>query len=128
MPPHSPEIAQDLKNEKLEELKKNKSVMVELEEGLWEGFKPRAKVIITGENFNIASDLETLSTFIALEADPVRRTALIEIAMAKKNIDASQLPKTPPQPMPQAMPEQAQTKSAPKKVPNQLDRILATSK
>ena len=123
-PPHTAEIGEEIKNEKLEELKKNKSVMVDLEKGLWEGFKPRAKVLITGENFNIASDLETLSTFISLEADPVRRTALIELAMAKKNIDASQLPKSPP--MPQPMPEQVATRPATKQAPNQLDRILAS--
>ena len=45
--------------------------------------------------------METLSTFIALEADPIRRTALIELAMRKKNIDVASLPKTPPQPVEQ---------------------------
>ena len=40
--------------------------------------------------------MESISSFIALESDPIRRTALIEMAMAKKNLDISNLPKTPP--------------------------------
>jgi uracil-DNA glycosylase len=107
LPPHTEEIAKDLKANQLEALKKNKSLLVKLEKGLWEGYQPRVRVVITGEAFNIASDLETLQAFIALEADPVRRTALIELAMAKKNIDVAALPKSPPVQM--QPPQQAQT-------------------
>jgi hypothetical protein len=47
--------------------------------------------------------LESLASFITLETDPVRRSALIEMAMAKKGLDISSLPKTPPvQPQPVA--------------------------
>ena len=123
-PPHSLEIAQEIKSTKLQELQKNKSVMVELEKNIWDDFKPRVRVIITGENFNLAADLETLQTFIQLEADPIRRTALIEIAMSKKGIDAASLPKTPPQVM---APPQAPPARVPQKQPSQLDRILAAS-
>lgn len=97
LPSHSPEIAQVIKEAKLEELLKNKEAVVRLEKEMWEGFKPRAIVVISGENVNLASELETLQTFIALEADPIRRTALIELAMKKKNIDTEKLPKSPPQ-------------------------------
>ena len=51
-------------------------------------------MIITGENVNITAELETLYSFIQLEQDPIRRQALIEMAMAKKGIDISMLPKT----------------------------------
>ena len=45
--------------------------------------------------------MQDLATFIQLEIDPIRRQALIELAMAKKNIDVASLPKSEPQPLPQ---------------------------
>ncbi len=93
-PPHSSEQAAIIKKSKLDELLKKTEVLVPLEREMWKGFKPRVRVSITGENYNLAIELETLQTFIALEADPVRRTALIEMAMKKKNMDVSNLPKT----------------------------------
>jgi hypothetical protein len=101
-------MAQELKDQKLQELMKNSEAIVALEREMWAGFKPRIIVDINGENYNIISELETLKTFIALEADPVRRSALVELAMEKKGIDVSKLPKTPPQPpQPQAAPQVA---------------------
>ncbi|MFA5394648.1 MAG: hypothetical protein WC346_01365 [Methanogenium sp.] len=117
-PPHSAEMAQNIKQRELDALMQKKEVLVNLEDEMWEDFKPRVKVAITGENYNLAVELETLQTFIALEQDPVRRTALIEIAMGKKGIDAKSLPKTPPvQPQQQAM---AQTPEARPKIMTQL--------
>ncbi len=95
-PPHSPEEAQLLKDEKMQELLKNKEVIITLEKEMWKGFKPRVIISITGENYALVTELETLKTFIQLENSPARRTALIELAMMKKGIDISKLPKTPP--------------------------------
>lgn len=95
-PPHSTEQGEMLRNLKLEELKKNKKAMIEIEEGFWDNFKPRAKVVISGENVNLAKDLESLYTFISLEQNLERRTAMIEIAMAKVGFDITSLPKSPP--------------------------------
>ena len=118
LPAHSPEIAESIKQEKLKELQRNKSVQVKLEEGMWENFKPRAKVVITGENFNLAAENEKYKSFIQLEQDPVRRTALIEIAMAKNQIDVSGLPKSEMQtPAPQLS----------EREPTQLDRAIAAA-
>src|SRR3990167_6078383 len=97
LPPHSPEEAMALKEQKIQELIKNKEVAIKLQKDMWESFEPRAIVIITGENFNLGAELETLKNFIALEQDPIRRTALIEMAMRKKNIDVSKLPKSSPE-------------------------------
>ena len=99
LPPHSSEMATTLKEAKLEKIIKNKKALVEIENGFWDNFKPRVKVIITGENVQLAGELESIFSFTQLEADPVRRTALIEMAMAKKNIDISNLPKSPPAPI-----------------------------
>jgi hypothetical protein len=94
-PPHTSLNAKEMKAMKLKELQSQPQTMVKLESEMWKEFYPRVRVAITGENYNLAVDLETLQTFIALEQDPIRRTALIEIAMKKKNIDVSTLPKTP---------------------------------
>ncbi len=100
LPPHSEEAGGALKEAKLKEMKKNKEAMVKLEKGIWIDYLPRVDVNITGENFNLGAEMETLKTFVTLEGDSVRRTALIELAMAKKGIDASSLPKSQPLPQP----------------------------
>jgi hypothetical protein len=101
--PHSPEVAEQIKSQMIERLTSDKKAIIEIEKGFWDGFKPRAKVDITGENVKLAAELESIFSFTQLEADPVRRSALIEMAMAKKNIDISNLPKTPPQQIQQQM-------------------------
>lgn len=103
-PPHDEQMAIDIKMAKLQEVMKNKEAIVELEKGMWKEFYPRVRVSITGENYALNVELDTLNSFIALEQDPVRRTALIEMAMSKKGINVASLPKTPPLPPPQ--PEQ----------------------
>jgi len=113
-PPHDEEMAKDIKMRKLQELLQKKEALVDLENEMWEDFAPRVRVSITGENYELATELDTLSTFIQMEQDPVRRTALIEMAMAKKGLNVATLPKSPPVPPPQ--PEQPQ---------NGLDQMLA---
>lgn len=95
--PHTREQAIGLKIQKLEELKQKKEASIKLTKKLFENVKPRVYVTITGEGINLASELESLRSFIQLETDPVRRTALIEMAMTKKGMDVASLPKTPPE-------------------------------
>lgn len=95
LPPHTKEIGEAIKAKKMEELLKDEEAIVKLEKEMWQDFKPRVRVVITGENVNLIVELEDLKTFIALETDPIRRTALIEKAMKLRNIDVSSLPKTP---------------------------------
>jgi len=96
LPPHGPEVTASIKAAKLQELSKNKEAIVRLEKGWLEDVQPRISVIISGENIDLASNMQTLATFIQLEGDPVRRTALIEQAMRLKGMDVASLPKTPP--------------------------------
>ena len=98
LPPHGPEVAVLFKEAKLQELLRNKEATVKLERAMWDDFKPRATVVITGENVNLSAELEDLRNFATIEPDPVRRTALVEIAMKKRGIDVDKLPKSPPQP------------------------------
>lgn len=106
--PHTPEMAQALKEKKMQEIMSKKEQFVKLEDEWLDGVKPRISVVISGENVNLRRELETLGNFIALEADPVRRTALIEKAMKRSGVDVSTLPKTPPQQMVQQPPQREQ--------------------
>lgn len=96
--PHTAEQASMLMKAKMQELMVDEEACVKLYKELWDNFKPRVSVVIVGENTNKVEELQTLATFIQMEGDPVRRTALIEMVMAKKGIDVAKLPKTPPQP------------------------------
>ena len=117
LPPHDEAIAQELKQQKLQEISKKKEAMVNLEEDMWKEYAPKVRVKITGENVNRIGERDELIGFIGLEIDPIRRSALLEMAIKKStNIDVSQLPKSPPQPQP-AMAGQQQGRGG-------LDQIL----
>jgi len=98
MPPHGEELTEVIKGQKREEIMQNPEQLIQLEQGWADEIKPRISVVISGEHVSMTEDLTTLATFIQLEADPVRRTALIERAMKRKGIDVEDLPKTPPAP------------------------------
>ncbi len=116
MPPHGPDVTVLMLEAKKEELLKNPSQLVELQENWLSGVKARGSIVISGEGSSLDSDLQSLSTFIQLEQDPIRRTALIEKAMMRKGMDVASLPKTPP---PQPGQEPTQTGSAPR--PTNMD-------
>lgn len=99
MPPHDNRFGQALRQEKVKELKARPQLLIKHIKKSFEDYKPHAYVNITGEQVNLQSELESLGSFINLEMDPVRRTALIEVAMRKRGIDAGSLPKSPPQPL-----------------------------
>ncbi len=96
LPPHTQEIAEALKVEKMDELKNRPQLLVKATEDLFKRFKPRVSVVITGEQVNLDAELQTLSGFIGLEQDPVRRSAMIEMAMRKTGVDTGALPKSQP--------------------------------
>lgn len=96
LPPHGEEVAKILKGEKIEELKRDKAIFMREFQEVFEGYKARVAVVITGENVDLPEQLQTLGTFIQLEADPVRRTYLIERAMRLKGIDVGDLPRSTP--------------------------------
>lgn len=103
--PHSPEAAELIKQKKIEELKKDKKLFLTQFRQMFEGYKPRVAVVITGENLDLPEKLQTLSTFIGLESDPVRRSYLIEKAMRLKNIDVGSLPRSTPEQLAGVKPE-----------------------
>ena len=100
--PHTPDIATALKEQKLAELKARPQLMMSGIQEVFKDYAPNVTVIITGENSTLDADLQTYATFIQMEADPVRRSALIEMMMKKKGVDVAGLPKSEPQALTQS--------------------------
>jgi len=100
-PPHTMQDAETMKAQQMQQIMSRPQILMKGVHKLFTDFVPHAIVNITGEKMNIDSDLQTIGTFVGLEMDPVRRTALIEMAMWKKGLDVGGLPKSPPQPLPQ---------------------------
>lgn len=96
--PHDEAFAENLKEEKLDELKNRPELLMQGITDMFESFKPSVSVIITGEQASLNADLDTLIAFANLEQDPVRRQAIIELGARKKGLDFGSLPKTPVQP------------------------------
>lgn len=102
--PHGQDVGDFVKQQQLDALNKRSQLMMEGLKNVFKDFKPSVSVVITGENSTLPQDMQTLSTFIQLEQDPVRRSAMIEMAMAKKGLDVARLPKSSPQqPVPSPM-------------------------
>lgn len=117
--PHSPEIAEAIKAEKIEELKRNPEAMIKAVKNMWDNAKPRINVTITGENTNIQEDLQKYQMGIQLEADPLRRSALIDKFFNKLGIDTSTLPKANPELMMNAPSAPRETPQSPPQVKEQ---------
>lgn len=95
-PPHTNDQAVMIKQQEFQKLKARPQLLMQGLKEMFTDFKPNVSVVITGEQVALDSELQTLGTFVSLEMDPVRRTALIELMMKKKGIDAGALPKSPP--------------------------------
>jgi hypothetical protein len=104
-PPHTNQDAVTIKAEQVKQLMGRPQILMKGLQEVFEGFKPNVSVIITGEQIAIDSELQTLSTFVQFEMDPVRRSAIVELMAKKKGLDFGSLPKSPPQPL--APPEAA---------------------
>lgn len=94
--PHTIEVGTYLKEQKMEELKKRPLFVKEFHK-VFEQYHPHVSVVITGENVDLQSKLQTLGTFISLEVDPVRRSYLVEKAMRMAGVDTGDLPRSTPE-------------------------------
>ncbi len=95
--PHTKEMADTLKAEKMKEMGKKKDLFIKEFKKAFDNYKPRVSVIITGENTRRLEERDSFIQFVPMEADPIRRTALIEEGMRRSGIDVGGLPKTPPE-------------------------------
>lgn len=102
LPPHTNEIADTLKAQKLDELKQRPELLMKNFKDMFDGFKKYMYIDITGEKSTMTEDTQTLTTAIQLEADPIRRSALLDMILKDKGFDVARLPKSqPPQPQQQ---------------------------
>jgi len=83
--PHTKEIAEALKADKLDSLREVDPI-IENSKELWDGVLPRIFVTITGENSDIADQVTDLMTLIPLEVDPVRRAWMLDLVYKIRNI------------------------------------------
>jgi len=109
MEPHTTDIKKALLEAKMQDLKE-KDPVLKNNEKIWEDVLPRLQLTITGENMDSAEEIETLTTFIQLETEPIRRGELMDIAYKAKGYDIT--------PMEEIMQQQEQQQS-------EMERLLA---
>jgi hypothetical protein len=100
--PHTPEMAEQLKALKMSEIQEP---MIANTREIWKGVLPRLHVTITGDNFANTETLQTISSMLQFEQDPVRRAFLMDYIYRSKNI-----------PIPPEV-QQLQQQQAPQQVP-----------
>ena len=106
LPPHTNEMAVMLKQQQMDLLKKRPQLLMKGVSALFEDFKPHACVVISGENSNKGTELDSYNTFIQLESDPIRRSYLVELAMKRVGIDVASLPRSTPEQLAGVVPQQ----------------------
>lgn len=95
--PHTKEVADAIIEEKMDELKKVDPV-IENSEEIWKGIMPRLFVTITGENSDLADNVQDMVQLMNLEQDPIRRAYLLDTVYKLRNIPIPPAPKEQPQP------------------------------
>lgn len=83
--PHTKEVAEAIKQEKLDELRKVDPTIENAKE-IWEGVLARLFVTITGENYNLSEQIQDLVTLIGLERDPDRIAWILDQIYRVRNI------------------------------------------
>lgn len=101
--PHTPDMAAALKQAKMQELQQLEPLIKNIKD-MWTGVLPRIQITITGENYDISENLQTIAGVLEFETDPVRRAFLLDTIYTSKGI--------PVPPAVQVAPQQAQTPPA----------------
>lgn len=94
--PHTSEMAQAIKQAKLQELSQTEPLILN-EKEIWEGVLSRIHITITGENYDGSENLQTIASVLQFETDPMRRAFLLDYIYSSKGI-----------PVPPAVQQQAQ--------------------
>jgi hypothetical protein len=74
---HTKEIAESIKAEKMDELRRVDPVIVNSKE-IWKGVMPRLFITITGENSDMADNITDLTQLLNMEQDPERIAFLLD--------------------------------------------------
>jgi len=83
--PHTKDIAEAIKQEKVDELRRVDPV-IENSKEIWKGVLPRLFITITGENSNIQDQLQDLMQLIQLEQDPERVSWILDTVYKARGI------------------------------------------
>jgi len=94
--PHTKEIADVLKSKKMEELRARPQLLISGLKKVFEGFKENVYVDIVGEQSTITEDTQSLVGIINLEADPVRRSYILDEVLKSKGFDVASWPRSQP--------------------------------
>jgi hypothetical protein len=109
--PHTKEVADAIKQEKLDEIRKVDPSIKNAKE-IWEGVLPRLFITITGENYNLSEQIQDLVTLIGFEQDPDRINWILDQIYRVRNIPIPpRKQEKPPEPL---TPETAQIAPAEK--------------
>lgn len=106
--PHTQEVADAIKEEKLNSLKKVDPV-IENSREIWKGVLPRLFVTITGENSDLADQVTDLINLLSLEKDPVRAEWLLDQIYKIRGIPVPPASVSQNAQQPQLMPGQQNT-------------------
>ena len=83
--PHTREIGEAIKQEKIDELRKIDPVIKNAKE-IWEGVLPRFFVTITGENSDLQDQIQDLMALLNLEQDPERINWILDTIYKSRGI------------------------------------------
>lgn len=83
--PHTKEIAETIKAEKLDELRKIDPAIKNVRK-IWEGVLPRLFITITGENSDIADQIQDMMTMLNVEQDPDRIAWILDTIYKSRGI------------------------------------------
>ena len=83
--PHTPDMVEVLKQAKLKELQQTEPLIKNTDE-IWQGVLKRIRVTITGENYDVSENLQTIAAVLQFETDPIRRAFLLDTIYAAKGI------------------------------------------
>lgn len=97
--PHTTAMRDEIKAAKLAEFEQFDPMIKNMKE-IWEGVMKRIYITITGENTDLAENLQTIATLLELEQDPIRRAYLLDRVYAIKNIPIPPAPAQPTQEQP----------------------------
>lgn len=97
--PHTREIADTIKAEKLDQLRKVDPV-IENSKEIWDGVQKRIFITITGENSDIADQIQDLFALVRLEQDPDRISWILDTIYKARGIPIPpKKEQAPPEPM-----------------------------
>lgn len=101
---HTRDQAEAIKEEKLKEIREANPVIKNMPE-IWEGVYQRLFVTITGENSDLADNVQDMVSLLGLEPDPVRREYLLDTIYKVRGIPVPPPREVQPQPAQPMLPE-----------------------